>query len=147
MKPFIKTSLIFAVFITGWVHVSAQQLSEQDIKVNVTEISNSTSKLMQLKPVSFEYDLKKFPQLKLTSGRKYGFLSADLGTDFPELLMQTVRSYESGKNNFKTLTYTEVNQENLIPLLVATVKEQQEAIDLLKKELDILKDKKGTSSK
>lgn len=147
MKSFLKPSLTGVLLITGALHVSAQKLSEQELKTNVNEITNSTSTLMKLKPVTFQYDLKKYPGLKLSAGKKYGFVAADLQAEFPELVTESVKTYSAGKNNLKTVQYTEVAQANLIPLLVAAVKEQQEEIELLKKELELLKDKSDHSTK
>ncbi|WP_442587910.1 tail fiber domain-containing protein [Pedobacter sp. AW31-3R] len=143
----IKPLLIGALLITGTLKVSAQKIDGQELQINVSEIDGSAAKLMKLKPVTFQYDLKKYPELKLTAGKKYGFLVGEVKAEFPELVAESAKSYTSGKNNMKTLRYDEVQQDHLIPLLVAAVKEQQQEIEILKRELATMKAQKDTSAK
>jgi hypothetical protein len=46
-----------------------------------------------------------------------------------------------GKNTYRTRKVKTVDMESLIPILVASVKEQQAEIEQLKKELQVLKSK------
>lgn len=147
MRTILKTSLIGALLITVTLKVAAQKIDGQDLKINVAEIGNSSATLMKLKPVTFQYDLKKYPELKLSAGKKYGFLANDLKMEFPELVAESAKSYTSGKNNVKTVRYDEVQQDHLIPLLVAAVKEQQLEIDKLKRELASLMEQKQQPAK
>lgn len=122
---------------------NAQKINEQELKVKVAEISSPTAKLMSLKPVVFQYDLNRFSFLGLPAGSQFGFLAADVQPVFPELVTRTAKIYPAGKNNSSTASYEHVQQEKLIPVLVAAIKEQQEEINLLKKEIELLKDRKA----
>lgn len=123
------------------ITASAQKINEQELKVNVGRISNSTQHLKNLEPVTFKYDVSKYKHLKLPAGEQYGFLASNVQPEFPAMVYEASKIYESGKNNSKTATYNEVQTENLIPVLVAAIKEQQAEIELLKQEVKLLKAK------
>lgn len=121
--------------------VSAQKIDEQELKVNIDKISNSTQHLKNLEPVTFKYDVNKYKHLKLPSGEQYGFLASNVQPEFPAMVYEASKVYESGKNNSKIAKYNAVQTENLIPVLVAAIKEQQAEIELLKNEVKLLKAK------
>ncbi|MES2827362.1 MAG: tail fiber domain-containing protein [Bacteroidota bacterium] len=143
----MKHTLIFkgavaaALISLSALSANAQQLEEQTLKTNVAEISNSMSYLKSLKPITYQFDVKKFKHLKLPQYTQYGFLTAQTKTAFPDLVVEAVKPYNSGKNSTSVARYDEVQKDNLIPILVAAVKEQQEQIDRLKAELKQLKAK------
>jgi len=145
MKTSIKLKGAFAgiLLMTAALNSSAQKINEQDLKVKVANITSAAAKLNSLKPVTFEYDLKKYPSLKLPTGNQYGFLTEDIKTQHPELVTETAKIYSSGKNNTAVAKYDEVVTAKLIPVLVAAIKEQQEQIELLKREVEQLKDSKA----
>ncbi|MES2457973.1 MAG: tail fiber domain-containing protein [Bacteroidota bacterium] len=118
---------------------SAQTINEKDLKLEVGTISDSKNKLLQLEPVRFTYDLKKFKHLNFPSGEQYGFLANDVKAVFPALVHEKSKQYPAGKNSTKVATYNEVSHQELIPILVAAVKEQQAEIEALKKALNQLK--------
>lgn len=122
--------------------LSAQSIKEDELKVNVDKISNSTEQLKKLEPVTFKYDVDKFKHLKLPAGNQYGFLASNVKPEFPNMVYEASKVYTSGKNSSKVAKYSEVQTENLIPVLVAAIKEQQAQIDLLTKEINLLKAKK-----
>ena len=121
--------------------VSAQKIDEQELKVNIDKISNSTQHLKNLEPVTFKYDVNKYKHLKLPTGEQYGFLASNVQPEFPAMVYEASKVYESGKNNSKIAKYNAVQTENLIPVLVAAIKEQQAEIELLKNEVKLLKAK------
>ena len=121
--------------------VSAQKIDEQELKVSVGKISNSTQHLKNLEPVTFKYDVNKYKHLKLPAGEQYGFLASNVQPEFPAMVYEASKVYESGKNNSKIAKYNEVQTADLIPVLVAAIKEQQAEIELLKNEVKLLKAK------
>lgn len=129
--------LLAAVSLTA----NAQKINEQELKVNVGKISNSTQHLKNLEPVTYKYDVDKYKHLKLPAGEQYGFMASNVQPEFPAMVYEASKVYESGKNNSKVAKYNEVQTENLIPVLVAAIKEQQAEIELLKKEVQLLKQK------
>lgn len=121
--------------------VFAQKIEEKDLKVGVEKITKSTDQLKNLEPVSYQYAADKYKYLQLPKGERYGFLASNVEASFPDMVFESSKVYSSGKNSTKVAKFEEVNTESLIPLLVAAIKEQQEQIDTLKKELQALKEK------
>ncbi len=130
--------------MTGFSFSSfAQQknVDEQDLKINVTKIANSTEQLKNLEPIAFNYNTEKFKNLALPAGDQYGFLASNVENTFPALVQTSSKVYTEGKNTSKVAKYEEVDKESLIPMLVAAIKEQQEQIEALKKEIEEIKTK------
>ena len=134
MKRAIST--VFAVFlITASLTLSAQEVSQ----TNVKPINNSLDMVTKLQPISFNYDKSWAEKLKLPATTQFGFVAADAKASVPEVVTVQAKDYSAGKNAFKTATLTKVDYESLIPLLVGSIKEQQQQIEQLKRELDSLK--------
>ena len=119
--------------------VTAQENKEGVLQKKVGTIEHPVQSLSQLEPGVFEYDQRQSKQLKLPQGKYYGFTIAELEAVFPELVKQTTRTYMFGKNTYRTATIKTVDMESLIPVLVASVQQQQQEIEQLKKELQELK--------
>lgn len=134
-----KGTMVGLLLTLAGLNANAQKIEEQELKVNIGKITNSTQQLIDLEPVTFKYDVKKYNHLKLPSGEQYGFLASNVQPKLPTLVYSTSKVYNVGKNNSKVATYDEVQTEHLIPLLVGAIKEQQAEIELLKKELNLLK--------
>lgn len=140
---FLKYTVVTAFsVITSLSTLNAQQLNEHELKINIQDIRNSTEQLNKLTPITFDYDTKKFSTLNLPQGSQYGFLASNVKSILPDIARQSSQVYSLGKNTTKTATYDSVDAESLIPLLVAAIKEQQQQIESLRKELDALKEKK-----
>ncbi len=143
------TSIKYFSFIALSLFISttafSQTINDEQTKLNVTSISNPVEKLAQLKPISFEYNTKQYKFLNLQSGKQYGFLSENIQAVFPELVKEKRVSYMQGKNNYKSASIANINETSLIPVLVASIVEQQKQIDQLKSEIEALK-KKGVTA-
>jgi len=140
--PLVSKGAVLGILLSAAAFsVNAQKIEEQELKVNVDKISNSTEHLKNLQPVTFKYDVQKYKHLKLPAGEQYGFLASNVQSEYPAMVYETTKMYNQGKNNSKVARYSEVQSENLIPVLVAAIKEQQAEIELLKKELNLLKEK------
>lgn len=143
------TSIKYIALITIGFFISvnavAQTINDEQTKLNVMSISNPVERLSQLKPISFEYNTKQFKFLNLQSGKQYGFLSDNIQAVFPELVKEKRVSYMQGKNNYKNASIASINETSLIPVLVASIVEQQKQIDQLKSEIDALK-KRGVTA-
>lgn len=139
--PLFKSALLSFFLCACALTASAQRIDEQELKIEIGKISNSTQQLKKLEPVSFKYDVNKYKHLKLPSGEQYGFLASDVQAEFPAMVYEASKVYGSGKNNSKVAKYKEVQTADLIPVLVAAIKEQQAEIELLKQEVKLLKAK------
>src|SRR5690606_40634700 len=119
----------------------AQQLSDAAIKNNIAPIENSLEIVKQLEPKSFEYNTAAYSHLKLPQGTKFGFVAEDFQRVLPGLVFAKPYSFASGKNATRSATFKTVDMESLIPILIASIKEQQQQIDQLKAEIELLKTK------
>lgn len=137
----IKGSAMGLLLAAFTMTASAQKIEEQQLKINVGKVENPTQQLKNLEPVTFKYDVEKYKHLKLPAGEQIGFMASNVQSEFPALVYETSKVYTEGKNNAKVAKYNEVNTESMIPLLVAALKEQQAEIEVLRKELNLLKDK------
>lgn len=126
--------------------VFSQTLNDQQTKLNINSISNPVHKLTQLQPISFEYNTKQYKQLNLQTGKQYGFLAENIQAVFPELVKEKRIPYMLGKNNYKNATISTINETSLIPVLVASIIEQQQQINQLKTEIEELKNRKGVTA-
>ena len=143
------TSIKHIAFITLGLFIStasiAQTINDEQTKLNVATINNPVERLAMLKPISFEYNTKQYKFLNLQSGKQYGFLSDNIQAVFPELVKEKRVTYMQGKNNYKSASIANINETSLIPVLVASIVEQQKQIDLLKSEIDALKKRGATA--
>src|SRR5690606_14169853 len=97
--------------------------------------------LKNLNPIVYNYVQDKFKNLDLPAGNRHGFLTSDVENVFPDMLQTSSKMYKKGKNTIKIAKYEDVDNEHLIPVLDADIKEQQEQIEALKKEVEELKSK------
>lgn len=137
--PFFKKAifLLVAVFCSSVIY--AQQLTDRSIKTNITTIDNPLQKLTRLTPHQFEYDTQGFKFLKLKEGAQYGFMAEDIQSVFPHLVNEKSVTYMFGKNVYRNAKFKTVDEAGLIPILVASIKEQQVEIEKLKTEITQLK--------
>jgi len=138
--PLLGKSAVLGLLLSACAYsASAQKIDEKELKVDVEKVSSSTAQLISLEPVKFKYDVKKYKHLNLPEGNQYGFLASNVESSFPDLVHETSKQVPAGKNSNKVASYSDVDNKDLIPVLVAAIKEQQVAIDLLKKEIELLK--------
>jgi len=98
--------------------------SDISLKKNIEEIPNVLERVLQLKGVSFEWIEENEGQNK----KNLGLIAQEVEKIFPEVVMT------DKKTGLKSLEYA-----NLISPLVEALKEQQEQIEELKKEVEGLK--------
>lgn len=140
-----KNSIRLAVvavstFVLG-LRSEAQQLTDNAIKTNVTPIENPLQVIRALQPMSFEYKTTEYRHLKLPTGTRFGFMAEDFQRVLPGLVYNKPYSYMAGKNATRNATIKSIDMESLIPVLIASLKEQQAQIDQLKAEIEVLKRK------
>ena len=110
--------------------VVAYSSSDIRFKENVTPIQNALFKVQQLQGIEFDWKpLTKEEKKTLhdNEGHDVGVIAQEVEKVLPEV----VQTRESG--------YKAVKYEKMIPLLIEGIKEQQEQIDKLKKEIKELK--------
>lgn len=142
---YILNSIPLGILLIACTTTSyAQSLTDEEIKKNITEISNPVVLLQSLEPRRFEYNTTGYKNLRLPSGIQYGFLTETVETAFPGMVHTRSYKYMKGKNLYGTRHIKSIDLESLIPILVASVKSQQEEIEKLRREVDELKSKSGS---
>ena len=109
-------------------------LSDTTVKTNIKKLNSSLDKLMNVDVISFDYSKKAFnnenpkklEQLTENGKNCFGFKAQQLETIFPNL----VKKEDNG------LLY--VNENGLIPVIVKSMKEQQEIIEVQNKKINEL---------
>jgi len=104
-------------------------LSDRRVKKNIVEMDNALDKLMQLQGYTYELNPETHPFMSKEKSDKetqMGFVAQELQEVFPEMI---VYDEELGY-------YVVKNVEQLLPVLVEAIKEQQAQIDELKAQID-----------
>ena len=115
--------------IMGDVGISGQifGISDARLKVNISSITNAMDIINALDGKSYLFDTENFPESNLPEGNHFGLLAQDveevLGDLVKEQNMQIVN--KDGSTDF----YRGINYQELIPILVNAVKEQNTKID------------------
>jgi len=94
--------------------------SDHRLKENVTAITSATDRLKQLNPVRFNFIADADTTVD-------GFLAHEVQDVVPEAITGTKDAVDSEGNP----EYQGIDQSKLVPLLVATIQEQQAAIEAL----------------
>jgi hypothetical protein len=114
---------------TGWATVAPGfgWLTPSDVryKTNIITIANMLDKVMQLRPV--RYDLKIEPSAISGQLGHIGFIAQELEQQFPQFVVTNTKGYKS------------IAYDQLTPVLVEAIQEQQHEIELLKNENEKLK--------
>lgn len=132
-----KILSLIAVAIMGLtMQVNAQTIKQAKIE----PITNSLATIVDLNPIYFSYDKNWLEKLRLKPSQS-GFNIEELAKTNPSLVVKQQLNYNEGKNINKTVIVEKVDYEMLIPMLVGSIKEQQQQIDALKAEINLLKSK------
>jgi len=121
-------------------------VSDRRLKKNIEAMENALDVIKQLAPVTYNFDLEKYPNLGLNSGLEYGFIAQEVQAIVPDIVREKTlptngaaqRSFGQANNNmdenFLTMDYS-----RLIPILTKALQEQQVMIEDLQKEIESLK--------
>lgn len=126
--------------VTGTVTSS----SDRRLKVNAEPMQDALSKLMQLKPQSYQYRTNEYPTMNLAEGTQFGFIAQELQEVYPTLVKE-VSTY-TNKDKATKFDFLSVNYTGLIPVMVSAIQQQQTTIENMTERLDqieeLLKKKK-----
>ncbi|MFV0604827.1 MAG: tail fiber domain-containing protein [Niabella sp.] len=142
MKNILFTTILFLIIS---LVTNAQSNNKSSLQTNVKPIQNPITNLQQLEPRTFEYDAANRKKLNLNSGVQYGFDIEKFQKVFPNLVKEKKVTYQFGKNAYRSTKVKEIDEAGLIPILVASIQQQQEEIEYLK--MQILEIKKETAKK
>ena len=112
-----------------WATIYAQNAlntsSDRRLKTNIVDLNYGLKEVLSMQPVI--YNWKTTPN----TDKKLGLIAQDVRKIIPEVV--------KGDESKETLS---IAYSDLIPVLINAIKEQQQQIDELKKDVELLKDKK-----
>ncbi|MBK9800277.1 MAG: tail fiber domain-containing protein [Bacteroidetes bacterium] len=91
--------------------------SDRKFKNNIKTLENPLVNILKLRGVSYNYNNEKYPEMKFSNAKTFGFIAQELQDIFPELVFKTNEDFLA------------VNYEGLIPVLTEAIKEQQAQIE------------------
>ena len=106
---------------TSWTSASDERL--KNINGN---IENAVEKLMTLKPVNFSWKSDE------TNKENLGLIAQDVQKVFPQVIDKNKLPVNAGEKQVDNTEYLGVRYQELVPVLIAAIQEQQKQIEELK---------------
>jgi hypothetical protein len=106
---------------------STSSLSDERVKDNIETLDECLSSILQLRPVSFDYN--GLGQMRTDMGKQRGFIAQEVELILPDIVKIDKRSDEDEPD---LIEYRSMAQGKLIPYLVRAIQEQNEQIEELK---------------
>lgn len=118
--------------IGGWMTVSDRRL-----KSNIVPIKSPLERLMQLNGMHYTLTTKTKPEggeLKIQSTEQYGVIAQEVEEVFPEMVQEKSVFNNAGDDT----VYKTVNYDQLVPVLIESVKELNAKIEALEAKIEEL---------
>ncbi|HMJ46084.1 MAG TPA: tail fiber domain-containing protein, partial [Ferruginibacter sp.] len=96
-------------------------------KKNLLPIDNALQNVLRANGVYYDWNIDKFPERAFSKNRQLGFSAQEIEKLFPEIVLTDTEGYKS------------VDYGRLTPVLVEAIKEQQQKINNLEKDISDLK--------
>ena len=120
--------------------------SDEKLKTNIKTEQSALQKIMQLRPVSYEYKTEEYKFMQLPEKIQHGFVAQELQKVFPEAVQEVKQPVFEKNQLVRTEEFSAVNYQSLVPVLFKAIQEQQAQIEALQKEVNELKGKKITKA-
>ena len=124
------------VNISGNVDVVGELTAASDVrfKKNIATIDEAMRIVMQLRPVSYDFQTENYPGLKLPHRRKHGLIAQEVEDVVPSFVSKGLDVTDVEGNSFVSKS---VNYIEMIPILLKAIQEQQTLIEELNQRLDL----------
>jgi len=93
-------------------------------KKNIGPISSALDKITKIRGISFEWKKDEFPEKGFKEGQRFGLVAQEIESVIPELV-------STDEDGYKYIDYDQV-----LPILIEAIKEQQKQINELKKQIN-----------
>jgi hypothetical protein len=111
-------------------------ISDRRTKKNIEEITDAINIIKLLNPVTYNFDLDKYPNMGLNEGMEYGFIAQEVREILPELtrvkgfdINATLEIKPHQQIENKTETFIALDYTRIIPILTKGMQEQQKIIE------------------
>lgn len=123
-------------------------ISDERTKKDIVQIEDALNLIDQLNPVTYYFDLDKYPNMGLNEEMEYGFIAQEVRNVLPEITRikgldtnatSEIKPHQQIEN--KTESFVVLDYTRIIPILTKGIKEQQEIIDSQNNRISNLEDK------
>jgi hypothetical protein len=125
------------VFVTG----SFFAVSDFRLKKNIKPLNGSLDLIRKLQPKEYEFNHSACPSMNLPHEKQFGLIAQEVERVAPNMVGQgshPAQNDADGNVVSEAYNYKAVNYLNLVPLLIAGVKEQQDLIESQTRRIDEL---------
>ena len=111
---------------------STLQFSDSTLKENIRPINNALSIINNLSPRLYDFKTSQYPDLNLSNGDQFGFISQEVEQVVPELVGEIqVPKRDSANNVISTATYKTLNYIGIIPIAVQAIQQLDSTVNQL----------------
>jgi hypothetical protein len=123
--------------------------SDERVKKGISSFDGAISKIGQLAVKTYHFDIDKYPTMNFSDRKQYGIMAQNLEKVFPEMVMDSEHELldKNGEPTEETINIKGVNYDQLIPVTVKAIQEQQEIIENQNKVIDELTSKYESQQK
>ena len=134
----------YGVYCSGNMAYTGTLTDVSDIKFkkDIQDYKGALDQVTRLRPVTYNYKAEEYSFMGFDMGQQIGFVAQEVETVLPSLVIEAVHpgdSSEDGEGSNDPISYKSLSYIGLIPVLTKAIQEQQAQIELLKKELELLK--------
>jgi hypothetical protein len=130
------TSFNAAGYFNGslWAVGPLHSISDRKFKQDIQPIKQGLEQVLKLKPAVYTFKSAEYKGMHLPQGKQLGLIADEVKQVFPELVAQGVHPAEYDKDDrtkviSPEVKYEGVNYQGLIPVLIASIQEQQQQIE------------------
>ncbi len=141
---YVNNNKNYAGYFMGPVFsTSSFVVSDRKLKTSIEPLEQAMDFINALKPKSYLFNTERFPQLNLPEGQHYGLIADEIEDVLPTLVRQN-ESLDLPENTEK-VSFKVVNYQELVPVLIKGIQEQQEMINTLQTRIETLESKLSIS--
>lgn len=137
----------YAGYFNGDVYISGfYGPSDRKLKTDINNLQGGLDLVMKLRPVTYRYKQNEFPAMTLPGGKQYGLIAQEVEEILPDLVMNNVnpaRIDSEGHETAPSVDFKSMNYQELIPILVQAIQEQQTQIELQQARIEALEKEIG----
>ncbi|HMQ76227.1 MAG TPA: tail fiber domain-containing protein, partial [Flavobacteriales bacterium] len=128
------------VWVQGNIHLvnGTIVISDQNLKTNITDLTDGLSRVLQLAPKSYQFLTADYPMMELSPDPQIGLLAQEVQQVIPEAVATAVypAQYDTlGNQVSAAFPVMGVDYVKLIPLLIGAIREQQAQLAAMQQDL------------
>ncbi len=136
----------WAAYFVGNSYVSSGTwtASDERYKKDIQTFDGALNKISQLSVKSYYFKTEDYPTLGFSDRRQYGVMAQNLETVFPSMVLESEHEIigdDGPSDSNPTVSLKTVNYDQLIPVVIKGIQEQQEVIDNQQEKIKKLEEK------